>query len=137
MTRKELLKFVRDEFAVSPEYLWEKTPNFAVLRKEKSKKWFGIVMDIPHSKLQISNTLTNTSMVTTNLSPKIINSNSSNEIIDVLNLKAPKDLVAILTYTKGIYPAYHMNKKSWLSIVLGEADDELIKDLLIQSFELV
>ena len=45
--------------------------------------------------------------------------------IEVLNVKSNQ--VADLTQEKGIYPAFHMNKKYWVSIPLDNtlADEEL------------
>ncbi len=60
----------------------------------------------------------------------------SEEIIDVLNIKCEKDFVAFAKGTKGLYGAYHMNKKTWLCVALDEVDEKLICDLLEQSYEL-
>jgi predicted DNA-binding protein (MmcQ/YjbR family) len=51
--------------------------------------------------------------------------------VDVLNLKIdPKARDEILSID-GIYPGYHMNHKSWVSIVLDDKiDDEKVLDLL-------
>ena len=45
-------------------------------------------------------------------------------------------MVGSLLRENGFYPAYHMTKSSWISVVLdGSADDEKIKMLLDISFE--
>lgn len=36
----------------------------------------------------------------------------------------------------GILPAYHMNKEHWVSVLLEEADAELIWGVLADSFQL-
>ena len=40
--------------------------------------------------------------------------------IDVLNVKAPKEKINDLHRIPGIYPAYHMNKSTWISIWLDK-----------------
>lgn len=47
----------------------------------------------------------------------------------------PEKVTQYLSY-QGFYPAYHMNKKNWLSIILDETiSDELILSLITESFE--
>jgi len=53
----------------------------------------------------------------------------------VLNVK--NDHVAELIQKKGIYPAFHMNKKYWLSLPLDDSlSDQEIFDLLAVSYQL-
>lgn len=60
----------------------------------------------------------------------------SDDIISVVNLKSDPIMVGSLLRENGFYPAYHMTKSSWISVVLdGSADDEKIKMLLDISFE--
>ena len=39
------------QYKAEPEYLWRRYPDYAVFRHEDNQKWFGIIMDIPRSKL--------------------------------------------------------------------------------------
>lgn len=47
--------------------------------------------------------------------------------IEIINIKVnPKDLPRLLEI-RGIYPSYHMSKKSWVSLVLDETvSDDLL-----------
>jgi predicted DNA-binding protein (MmcQ/YjbR family) len=39
---------------------------------------------------------------------------------------------------KGYFPAYHMNKKSWLTVLLdGSVNDDELKDLIHLSYEII
>lgn len=59
------------------------------------------------------------------------------EIADVMNVKCDPILIGSLLNEKGIYPAYHINKVYWITILLdGSIDDEKIKWLIDMSFEL-
>ena len=63
-------------------------------------------MDIPASKLGLEN----------------------DEIISIVNLKCDPILIGSLHKDNGIYPAYHMNKSYWISVVLdGTVDTEKLK----------
>ena len=35
----------------------------------------------------------------------------------------------------GVYPAYHMNKLHWISVLLSDAPDEVVEFLVNASFE--
>ena len=113
--RDEVLKYAKDFYATDPEYLWQSDPNYAVLRHEKNKKWYGIIMDIPKSKLRIS----------------------GDEIIDVLDIKCDPQLLGSFLQKEGCHPAYHMNKSKWLTVRLdGSVPLNEIIGLLEMSYEL-
>lgn len=113
MTRDEFEKYVAETYGVEPEYPWRTNPDFAVFRHANNKKWFALLMNIPRSRLE-----------------------SGEEIVDAVNLKCMPTFVSSFCADRGIYPAYHMNKAHWISVVIGEADDDEIKMLLDMSFEL-
>lgn len=56
-----------------------------------------------------------------------------------INLKCdPERALELRASNEGIIPGYHMNKKHWNTVsVLGEVDQELIKELTLHSYELV
>ena len=87
-----------------------------VLRHEDTGKWFGIIMNISGNKV--------------GLSPDIK--------VDVMNVKCkPEDTFTAREISSGILPAYHMNKKHWISILLnGTVEKELTEALLENSYEL-
>jgi predicted DNA-binding protein (MmcQ/YjbR family) len=112
MTKEELFAWIRAEFEVEPDYPWN--DGNAVLRHRENNKWFGLVMSVQRAKLGLS----------------------GNGAIDVLNIKGDPDLICFLRTQKGYLPAYHMNKNSWITIVLEDfkLEDE-IKNLVSSSFK--
>ena len=46
-----ITKLIIKKYKIIPEFLWEKNPTFGVFRNQKSKKWFGIIMNIDKSKI--------------------------------------------------------------------------------------
>jgi len=113
-TVHQLIKYVKEEYEVKPEYLWGDLPNTFVF-KHKEAKWFGIVMDIPYNKIGID----------------------SKEIVYVLNVKVQTEEIPNLLKIPGIVPAYHMNKKYWISILLdGSVDLKTIINLVNTSYNL-
>lgn len=113
--RKEVFKYVKDAYNTMPEYLWDKTPDTAVLRHIENKKWYGIIMNIRKRCIGID----------------------SEETVDVLNLKCDPVLISSLLNNKGFYPAYHMNKYHWISIALDNSVNlDEIKSLINLSYQL-
>lgn len=97
---------IKKEYHTEPEFLWKRYPKHAVFRNEKSDKWFGLIMNIDKSKLI---------------------PNKTGEI-EILNVKLDDQTQYYLTQP-GIYPAYHLNKKSWVTIMLDNtlSDQEIMK----------
>lgn len=114
MDREEVFKYVNREYGTIPEYLWKKSPSYAVLR-HTNNKWYGIIMNVPKEKIGLEGI----------------------EEIDIINVKCPPDMIGILRSGKGFFPAYHMNKEHWISILLdGSVEKESVKQLIDLSYEL-
>ena len=60
---------------------------------------------------------------------------NSDEVIDVVNLKLPTEMFGSFGTAEGIYPAYHMNKLHWISVLLPDASDDVVQFLVNASFE--
>ena len=57
--------------------------------------------------------------------------------IPIVNLKHDPVMSGSLRTEPGIFPAYHMNKESWISVALdGSVPDDKLRMLLDISFEL-
>lgn len=109
-----ITKLINEKYNVSPEFLWDKFPGYGVFRNTRSNKWFGIIMNIDRSK---------------------IISDKSGEI-EVLNVKLD-DVVQNYLGVEGIYPSYHLSKKSWISIILDDTlSDKEIMDLIDISYNI-
>ncbi len=108
-----LADLILKKYAVSPEFPWEKYSDCGVFRNADSGKWFALVMNIDGSKLK----------------------GELSGAVDVINLKIAEEKIPVLIKKKGFYPAYHMNKKSWLTVVLNEdVDDDVIMSLIDESY---
>ena len=105
---------IKDTYNVEPEYLWKDLPDYGVL-KCSNGKWFAIVMKVPFSKLGIE----------------------SEEPVWIVNLKVDGNRLSEIINNRNIFPAYHMNKKHWISIILdGKIFDETIRMLIENSYDL-
>ena len=58
--------------------------------------------------------------------------------IDAMNIKVEPSKIGDLLQLPGFYPAYHMNKKHWVTAILdGTIKDETLKELLSKARDLV
>ena len=124
MTRNQVLSYAKTAYGTDPEYLFAADPDIAVLRNP-SGKWYAIIMKV---------------------SPKVLSRKDcaasdlkADEKIDVMNVKLEPMMVGSFLQKQGFYPAYHMNKTHWISMVLEKRktiSDADIKDLLDISYKL-
>ena len=113
MTKQSFLEYCLDTYGTSADYPFEEDFETAVLRHESNRKWYALVMTISRRKLGID----------------------SDEIIDVVNLKLPTEMFGSFGVSDGVYPAYHMNKLHWISVILPDAPDDIVQFLVNASFE--
>ena len=115
MERNSIFKHCKDTYGTAPEYLWERFPSYAVLRHRGNRKWYAVVMEIPFKRLGVMREGT----------------------VDVMNLKLGEAMVGSVRDERGIFPAYHMAKGAWVSVLLdGTVPDETILAFLDISHEL-
>ncbi|WBB29412.1 MmcQ/YjbR family DNA-binding protein [Parvimonas micra] len=113
--RKILLDYVKEKYGTIPEEPWEDN-NHATIKTPNSKKWYGIFMSLPYKTLGLD----------------------KGGKIDVLNVKLNPEVIESLIDKKHFFPAYHMNKKYWITILLDSYTDlNLVKSLIDESFNLV
>ena len=113
MTKQQFLDYCREEYGTVADYPFDEDFETAVLRHADSRKWYGIVMRVSRKKFGMD----------------------SDEIIDVVNLKLPIEMFGSFSSSDGVYPAYHMNKLHWISVLLPDATEELIRFLVGISFD--
>ena len=86
-----IIETAQTEWSEEPEFLWEKFPDYAVLRRKDTNKWYALVARLPSDKV----------------------GDKSNELIEIVNLRRTVGMEGLR-----FLPAYHMNKKTWTTIVL-------------------
>ena len=91
-----VIDFVREQFGDELEFLWEKFPNNAIWRRKDNRKWYGLLLTLPKRKLGLQ----------------------SEEIAEVVVLRLQPERMAETVDHKRYFPGWHMNKKSWYTIIL-------------------
>ena len=113
MTKQQFLSHCFDTYNTSPDYPFDDLLETAVLRHADNRKWYALVMRVSRRKFGFD----------------------SDEVIDVVNLKVPTEMFGSFGAADGVYPAYHMNKLHWISVLLPDAPDDVVQFLLNVSFE--
>lgn len=116
MKREEIFEYAKKVYGTEPEYLWGRYPSYAVLRMKETDKWYAVLMSVPMEKLGME----------------------GDGETEILNVKCDPKMAEFLVQSKGFLPAYHMNKKNWISILLdGTVNEIKILDFLDRSYEQV
>ena len=113
MTKQEFLEYCLNTYGTSPDYPFDDWMESAVLRHADNKKWYAIALRVSRRKFGFDN----------------------DEVIDVINLKLPLEIFGSFGAADGVYPAYHMNKLHWISVLLSDAPDDVVQFLVNVSFE--
>ena len=113
MTKQEFLNRCMELYGTSPDYPFDEDFETAVLRHGGNRKWYAIVMRVSRRRFGFE----------------------CDEVIDVVNLKLPTEMFGSFGASDGVYPAYHMNKLHWISVLLPDAPDDVVQFLVNVSFE--
>ena len=57
--------------------------------------------------------------------------------IDVINLKGLEEDIKLLVDNEVIFPAYHMNKKYWYTVIIDQVNLDILYKLIDNSYNLV
>ena len=113
MTKGSFFEYCAATYQTAPDYPFDEDFETAVFRHADTRKWYAIVMKVPRRKFGIK----------------------SDEVIDVVNLKLPTEMFGSFGASDGVYPAYHMNKLHWISVLLPDAPEDIVQFLVNVSFE--
>ena len=114
MTKQEFLNHCLDTYGTKADYPFDEDFETAVLRHKDNHKWYALVIKVSRRKFGVD----------------------SDEKVWAVNIKLPLVLIGAYDSEDGIYPAYHMNKNHWVSAILPDISDELLKHLVNVSFDL-
>lgn len=110
---KAIIDHIRDKYGDELEYLWQRFPDNAIVRRQDNRKWYAVFITVQKRKLGFE-------------------SDGSVEVIDLRT--APEDIEKYVDGVK-ILPGYHMNKKHWITICLdGSVQIEEILKKINESY---
>ena len=113
----EIIDYCNNKYGENHVNPFKKHPDILAFVNEKNK-WYALFSGVDYNKLN-----KNTDITTK---------------VKILNVKYPTDKILDIIDNQNIFPAYHMNKKHWISIVLDKNIKlEAIKELIDISYSLV
>ena len=112
---KSTIAYVRKTYGDELEFLWPKFPDNAIWRRKDTCKWYGAILTVSRKKLGLP----------------------SDEITEIIDLRIEPDQMDATIDNKRYFPGWHMNKKSWYTILLdGSVPTEEICRRIDQSYHL-
>ena len=113
----EVIDYCNNKYGENHVNPFKKHPDILAMVNEKNK-WYALLLDVEYNKLNKNIDITTK--------------------VKILNLKYPTDNISDIIDNQNIFPAYHMNKKHWISIVLDKNIKlETRKELIDISYSLV
>lgn len=100
-----LTQAIYNAYGDEPIFPWD-NDDAGVFKNPNNGKWYALIMNIDRSKLD----------------------KKLSGAVEVVNIKLDEAKIPELHKQNGFYPAYHMNKKNWLTITL---DDTVPDDILL------
>ena len=113
MTKQSFLEYCLQTYGTVADYPFEDDFETAVLRHAESRRWYALVMRVPRRKF----------------------GQESDESVEVVNLKLPTEMFGSFGAADGVYPAYHMNKLHWISVLLPDAPENTVTFLVSVSYD--
>jgi predicted DNA-binding protein (MmcQ/YjbR family) len=95
-TTYKIMDYIKTKYNDDVEYLWEKFPDNAVARRKDNKKWYLAILTVAKDKLGFED----------------------KGKIEIIDLRVKPDELQELIKNDNIFPAYHMNKKHWITMLL-------------------
>lgn len=112
-----IAQLIKEKWGDLPDYPFTKSPETGAFRHPANNKWYALVTQVKRGQLDGS---------------------ADQEQVEIVNLKVDSREIAESLSQSGIFSAYHMSKKAWVSVLLDETvEDKAIIALLEKSRYLV
>lgn len=120
MQANRLALYLLTAYRERPDRPFRDKENGAVFRVSGTEKWYALIMHVEAEKIPLWDL------------------GDGNRTVEIVNLKADPEKMDALIAERGIFPAYHMNHASWISVVLdGTVEDARLIELVLDSRSLV
>lgn len=109
------IQYISEQYQNRLEYLWEKSPESAIVRRTDNRKWYAVLLKVAKNKI----------------------GQTGEEKTEIINLKMRSENIVQRIDGKKYFPAYHMNKKHWVTLCLdGSVDMQEIYRCIDESYRL-
>lgn len=103
---------IMESYHDEPVFPWDSAQGHGVFKNSNNDKWYALIIYIDGEKID----------------------HEKKGKIEAINIKLSPKKITELLKKKGFYPAYHMNKKNWLTIILDDTlEDKEMMDYINES----
>lgn len=116
--KERFVKLFKEKYGLVPDDPWkqEGEEDSTLVFRLANRKWVGLVMSVPANRFGLA----------------------GEQSLDCINLKHKPENIPNIIDNKTIFAAYHMSKKHWITVILGENTDwSLLTNLIEESISLV
>lgn len=111
---QELIQAVHEQYGDELEFLWRRFPQNAIWRRSDTNKWYAAILTVDQQKLGLK----------------------TSQEVEVLDIRVAPEQLATLVDQQRYFPGYHMNKKSWMTVILnGSLPTEKLLELVAASYQ--
>ena len=102
-----VLDHIRLEYGSRLEFLWDKFPEYAIVRRKDNQKWYALFVAVAGNKLGLQ----------------------TDARTEAIILRGEPDEIEQIVDGHTFFPGYHMNKTHWYTIILNESvpSEELLR----------
>lgn len=93
---EEVIAYIRKRYGDELEFLWENTPDNAVVRRRDNRKWYAAFLTVSRRKLGLE----------------------TDERAEIVDIRMSPEEVLRTVDGKRYFPGYHMNKRHWVTVCL-------------------
>lgn len=105
------INYAKEKYGDEPEFLWQ--DENAVLRRADTGKWYAVIMKVKAEKV-----------------------GAKGEKAEIIDLRVPPQNLETLLDGKNLLPAYHMNKKHWITVLPNGVPYAALTRLIDESYSL-
>lgn len=110
-----IASLIYEKYNESPDFPFSDSPTVGVFRYPENRKWYGLIMNIRLRQL------TGEAKADPEISPEV----------EVMNVKVGEERISETLLIPNVFPSYHMQKKSWVSILFDHGvPDETVMELI-------
>lgn len=106
----QIMEYVKQTYHDTFEFLWNKFPDNAIVRRQDNKKWYAAILTTGRNKIGLD----------------------GDEKIEIIDLRVKTEDLEKLVDGKKYFPGYHMNKKHWITLCL---DGRIPLDEILQRID--
>lgn len=92
----QIIDYIKNKYEDNLEFLWAKSPNNAIWRRKDNSKWYCALLTTKEKSLGLD----------------------GDKIAEIIDFMENPQIIQNIIDMKNYFPAYHMNKKYWLTIRL-------------------